>query len=327
MRFEAALTKKRLLVLLLGLSAITSVVGSGVAGPMRRAASFFLAPLADAPMYAVTELKARVAGGGGLSAEDAERLRKENAYLRSLLSHWAYERRLYTARAENLANFQRLYGPLRDLPCELVPARVVAAGSLPYDRTRVVSPVPSRRPSDGACVTTRELITDRTKALPPRLAAVTASALVGKIMEAGAFTARLQLVTDRGFRLRGRIRRIIKQRRPRMISLTDGDRPRKTLLTPENNRPLDVLAVGDGGKALIVKDVKEYDNVLPGDLLVTSDDEENIPTEIHVGKVVEVIRDAKDPHRVTLRVQPHAELDSLREVYIIVPLGTPPGGA
>jgi cell shape-determining protein MreC len=172
-------------------------------------------------------------------------------------------------------------------------------------------------------VTTRQLITNRAKWMPPRLAVVSHSALVGRILEAGAFTARLQLLTDRGYQVHGRIRRIISPNRTRMITVTAGDMPRTAPLTPANNEPIDVIARGDGARRLVVEDVKEYHNVQPGDLLVTATHEENLPTEIHVGKVVEVTRDRKDPHRVRVFVQPHADLESAREVFILSPVAPP----
>jgi len=273
-------------------------------------------------MYLVTSLKARVAATAQpLSRQEAEQLREDNRYLEWLAEHWKYEREIYQRRAEELANFQRLYGPTRDLAVELIPAQVVGAGSLPYDASRVLHTSGQQAVREGEAVTTRQLLTQRSKALPPRLAVISSNALVGRIVEPGAFTARLQLLTDGGFHVRGRIRRIINPRQPRMVTVTEGDLPRTTTLTPDNNAPIDdVMARGDGAGGVLVEHVKAYHNVLPGDLLLTSDSDPMVPTEIHVGKVVAVQRDPKDPRRVSLRVQPHADLEALHEVYIISPV-------
>jgi cell shape-determining protein MreC len=39
-----------------------------------------------------------------------------------------------------------------------------------------------------------------------------------------------------------------------------------------------------------------------------------------VGEVVEVQRDTKDPYRVTVIVRPLADLDNLRDVFILSPV-------
>jgi cell shape-determining protein MreC len=144
--------------------------------------------------------------------------------------------------------------------------------------------------------------------------------LVGRIDEAGAYTARLQLLTDRGFQMAGRIRRNIDPARPRMVTVMEAGAA-VVPLTPENNKEIEVIARGDGSSGMVVEYVKAYHNVLAGDLLVTSGEEAILPTEINVGVVTEVRPDAKDPHRSTLVVRPHADLDSLREVFVVVPLG------
>ena len=48
---------------------------------------------------------------------------------------------------------------------------------------------------------------------------------------------------------------------------------------------------------------------------------------IHVGKVTEVRRDPKGAGFVTLHVQPYADLENLRDVYILSPLALPEGGS
>ncbi|MCD6303842.1 MAG: rod shape-determining protein MreC [Planctomycetes bacterium] len=325
MKFRLALSRKQLLGVLLAASAVTSLAGARVAGPLRRLAGLLLPPLSDAPMDVVTRLGAELAADGParMTPQQAEALRRRNDYLSRLAAYWRYESELYRRRAMNLANFQRMYAPAADLACELIPAHVVAAGTLPYDQTRMLRVTGSAKAPAGSPVTTRLLMTRRAKALPPKLAVVNANCLVGRIISSGAFTARLQLVSDAAFRMRGRIRRIIRPSRPRMVTVIDDKLPRQAPLTPEINDPIDVIARGDGAAGMIVDDVKEYYNVQPGDLLVT-DGQGGAGVEIFVGKVTRVERSAKDPHRVTLHVKPAADLDNLREVYILSPVKPPP---
>jgi cell shape-determining protein MreC len=322
MRFRTTWTKRRSLLLALAVSVLTIVMGPGAARSLRNGADFLLAPAGEAPMYAATALK----GLGGedqarqATREEVEQLRIDNAYLQRLAGHWKRQEEIQKRRAEELANFQALYRPASDLACELIPARVVGQSGLPYHRSRMLR-TPLARPNyEGSPVTMRTLLTDRAKSLPPKLAVVTGSVLVGRIDEAGAYTARLRLVTDRGFEMAGHIRRNIDPAKPRMVTVTEGDAA-VAPLTPENNKEIEVNARGDGSAGMIVEYVKAYHNVLAGDLLVTSGEEAFVPTEINVGVVTEVRPDAKDPHRSTLRVRPHADLDSLREVFVIVPLG------
>jgi len=322
MRLQAALSKRHLLILLLACSLAMSLAGLPVADPLRHASQFVLAPLGDVPMYARTRLGAKLTRGSAppMTSEEAEKLRIENDYLRRISTYWQAQSDVFERQSLRLANFQRMYGPVRDMACELIPARVVGAGSLPYDRTRVLSAGSRRGVKPPMAVTTRDLTTKRSKALPPRLAVVNASSLVGRITDSGAFTARLQLVTDRDFQMNGRIRRVIVPGKERMVTVTEGDMPRQTLLTPANNKPIDVLVVGSGGSLVIAPDVKEYYKVRPGDLLMASAEAENLPVDIHVGRVVKVETDKKDPRRVKVYVKPYTDVANVRDVFIISPM-------
>jgi len=329
MRLQGTFTRKHLLGIFLAATAIAAVMGERAARPLRQVAGFLLPPLSDAPMYAVTQIGSGLSGRrpAAIGPKEADRLRRENDYLRRLSAYWRYREEVYRKRSEDLANFKGMYGATRDLACELIPARVVAAGTLPYDQTRMVSRTSPRRIQQGAAVTTRQILTQRSKVLPPRLTVVNANFLVGRITDSGAFTARLQLATDRNFRMHARIRRVIAPGRPRMVTVTEGDLPRTTPLGPENNHPIEVLAVGDGARRLVARQVKEYYKVRPGDLLVASPSQENVPTEIHIGKVVEVRRDREDARRVTVFIEPHADLENIRNVYILSPIEPPGSGS
>lgn len=323
MRF-AAFSKSHLLAILLLCSLAMSFMGSRVSLPLRHATQFVLAPLGDAPMYAATKIQARLnrQAEPQLSDEQVKQVQAESRYLRRLSDYWQAQSEVFERQAQRLANFQRMYGPTVDLSCELIAAHVVGAGSLPYDRTRVLSGGVRQRISPGAAVTVREVATSRSKALPPNLAAVNESSLVGRIVDSGAFTARLQLVTDRGFQVSARIRRVIVPSQVRTVTVTEGSLPRTTQLTPENNTPIDVLAVGDGADMVLVPDVKAYYNVQPGDLLWASAEKEYLPVDIYIGKVEKVQLNEKDSRRVTVYVRPHANVADVRDVFIISPLTT-----
>ena len=166
------------------------------------------------------------------------------------------------------------------------------------------------------------ILTDRSKALPTDLAVVTTSALVGRLVDAGAFVARMQLVTDRDFKVSARIRRLVDPNHPREITIIREGSAAREVLTEHNSVPLDVQAVGDGSNGLVVSHVPEIDNVLPGDLLVTAG-EGLLPVEMGIGRVRQAQRDPQNPHHFTLKVAPEADLSNLREVYIVLPLAPP----
>jgi len=327
MRFRTTFTRKHVLGILVALSVLASVSGPRVAGPLRQVAGFLLPPVSDLPMYAVTQVQSRLSPRqGGLSAVEAEQLRRENDYLRRVSAYWRRYGEVYRRRSEDLSNFQRMYGPTVDLACELIPARILAAGALPYDQTRMVRGG-GRKLRVGSPVTTRLLVTRRAKALPSRLAVVTSNFLVGRIVASGAFTARLQLITDPSFAIPVRIRRVIVPgQRRRWITVTGGELPRTAPLTAANNEPVDAIVRGTGTGRLVVRDVKEYHKIRPGDLLVASAAGGEMPTEVHIGKVVEVRRDPEDARRVTVLAEPHAPLAGLRNVYILSPIA-PVGGS
>jgi cell shape-determining protein MreC len=283
-----------------------------------------LTPFSGAPMRVATRLSAALSARQGemLTKAEARELRAENAALRSQADHWQAASEHWHARFRQLENFQKMYGPISDMACELIPARVVGAGSLPYDQGRVVNSGSRHGVAAGDLATVRTVATSRSKALPEKLAVVTESSLIGRVTDSGAFAARVRLVTDKDFQMSGRIRRLISPNRPRTITVTHGSLPRTEPLTKENNARIDVLFHGDGAGMIVVPGVKAYHNVLPGDHLYASSAEQNIPIEIRVGEVVKVepSPDAKDAHRVRLHVRPFADVAHARDVFIISPI-------
>ncbi len=306
---------------LMALSMLTAVFGRGITSPLRHMALVLIAPLGDGGMYVVTSLKSGAAGDRPeLSPAEVRRLQQENEDLRWQLA--AMERQFARERAENqerLAAIQRFrasFVPGEDLPCELIPARVVAADALPYSQGRAVNRGTYSGAAAGAPVVSRLLVTDRSKEMPRKLAVVTASALVGCLESAGKFSARLQLVTDPGFRVQARVLRRIDPNVPRWVRVLKPGAAAEEPLTARNNVPVPVLAVGDGAGGLTAE-ASEQENILPGDWLVTSGDDEHLRTEVPIG-VVEEVRVRPEDHRfVKVRVRPFEDLAALRDVFIV----------
>jgi cell shape-determining protein MreC len=168
-------------------------------------------------------------------------------------------------------------------------------------------------------------MTDRSKALQRglgviapwgRLEEVSGCFLAGRLIDTGEFTARLQLVTDRGFSIRAKIQRVIDPGHPRNVM--DGG-VRKTLNT-EQPQLIEVTITGDGAESMLAASVKDDYNIQVGDLLVTRNDEPLLPAQVRIGEVAEV-RPASKGGFTDLRIHPLADLEGLREVYVVVPRG------
>jgi len=310
-------SKKAVLFFLMGASVVMALWGAPLANRLRVLAHWVLAPLGQPGMSLTASVKSLTGGPEEVSPAEAGRLKEEVDTLR-----WRAQK-----AEEDLAHYleqdalrQRLYGKMTDFPCEMVSAQVAASDSLPYGRTRLVNKGGSSGAEPGSRVVT--LLTDRSKALPPKLATISSSALVGRLLETGGYYARLQLVTDGGFRIRARIIRAVDPNRPRWITVIAGGVAAQEQLSDRNNQVIEVEAQGDGVDGLVVREVKKYHNVQNGDWLVTAKDDAFLPEHVRIGRVVEVGDDPRNQLFSVVRVQPYADLAALKDVFIVVPLAS-----
>ncbi len=327
MRFKANASRGSILVFLLVLSVASTLIGPRLGRVLRPPMQSVLAPLTDGPTYLGTMFRAKLGEmtAKRFSQDEARQLAAENQALGGVTD--ALRAELEKTRSE-LARIQQLdhllFGHLNDIPCELVSARVVGSDSLSYGQTRTVS---IRKASNGLPVTTRLLATDRSKALPKLSQALTPvsyleqvaqTALVGRLIESGEFTARLQLVTDRGFVIRARIQRRIDPSNPRVVI----DNGVRTTLVTELPQLVEIEVKGNGSDSMLASNVKDEYNIQAGDLLVTCNDDVMLPAQVRIGEVAEK-RPASKGGFVDLRIKPLADLDGLRDVYVVVPRGGP----
>lgn len=314
-------SKQWVLAILLGGSVLTAFMGPAFSARLRSMASYALAPLGDGGMYLATALKehTRDIGQRAVSPAEARRLREERDSLVAQVRELHRQQDILRRQIGEIQGIHRSYHPVDDAPYELVPARVVASDSLPYGDTRLLNVGRRSDVRGGDVVTT--VVTDRAKALPPRLAAITGSLLVGRLRETSAFTARLELVTDRAFKSPAYLVR--DPARPRQIIVTEGD-AQSAPLTEANNLPIWCPEIqGDGEGGILIRSVKKYHNIQPGDWVETTG-LGHPPFRIRIAKVTDVQEDPT--HRglfVNVRAQPLADLGSLREVYVVVPMGDP----
>jgi cell shape-determining protein MreC len=322
MKYRTRLSKQRVLGILLIASCVLSLLGAGLSDRIRQAVQPALAPIGDGGMYIKTLLESQLTShaAGALTGEEARALQERYRSAEDELRVVRGERDELLRRRQALDS---LYGRLPStFLCKLMPARVVGEESLPYGQSRALNAGTRRGATPGGLVTTRRLLTDRGKKLHTELAVMSQTAVVGRIVAAGPFTARMALVTDRGFVIRARIRRVLHRDNPREITVEAPSGMAVAPLTDANNRPIDVEARGDGVDALICgEDVQAYHNILPGDVLVTSGRDAFLPAEIRIGEVTGVARRSEHRGFVTLKIKPQADLATLRDVYIVYPLG------
>ncbi|MFP4105288.1 MAG: rod shape-determining protein MreC [Phycisphaerae bacterium] len=303
-------------------SILMTFLGTGLSSAIRKPLGIFFAPLGDSGMYLTTMIKSKTtAGDDVISQEDARDYRQENLRLKTEMQRLSRQFLRYRRWAQQTKLVSRYisteaYSPTSDLPCELIPARVVGADSAPYGATRSIN---DSAPSGSSVLTNRKLMTDRTKKLPKNLAAVIGNVLVGRIVESARFTSRLQLLSDKGFTISSQLQRKIDPDNPRMILSRNEEGASRVPLTRQNNVRVDVLARGDGVEGMTIEKVQEYHSIRPGDWLWTRGTEENLPLRIPIGKVTEVQADPEHPGFEIISVQPFADLQALREVYIVHP--------
>jgi len=322
MRLLTHFPKQAVVAILLVASAALYLLGPGVAGRLRGLAEVVLVPLGDPGMGVTAAFNSRwggvrINGGEVVSPERIRNLIRQNQVLRSQLE--ALDAK-YRALEQQRRELDELYDRWSGFECALIPARVVADEPLPFGSSRILNKGARSGVHPGAAVTTRRLLTDRSKALPPGLAVVTSTALVGRIVTSGAFTSRVQLVTDRGFRMHARVRRIVDEAHPRKVMRKD----RTSLVTLTEQLAaaelIDVELRGDGAGGLIAEDVDEGHKIRPGDWLVTVREDPLLQIQIRIGTIRDVQLEPSNPHFVTLRGEPFMDLDALRSVYIVVPL-------
>ncbi len=326
MRLRVKPSKGSILAVLMLLCVVTSFLGPRAAVVLRRPAQVAFSPLGDLGAYLGLSVKNTVneLTSDEIPQDEAQRLRQANQELQGQVDNLqatVMELRQQQAKIQKLD--QLLFGPVDDIPYELIPGRVIGFDSMMYGQTRVIN---APGALSGSPVTTRKLLTDRSKAmpqtlravaLPPKMEQMASAVLVGKLMETSAFTARLQLVIDRGFTVRAKILRVFDAKNPREIN--DGTKRRKMTQADD---PLVFVpeAKGDGVGGLTVSNVKEDDNVQKGDFLVTCNDDPLLRAQVRIGQVVAVTSDPRQAGFVNIKVEPAADLDSLREVFVVVPL-------
>lgn len=305
-----------ILVVLMAISVATTLLGPSAAGKLRAMVHWAFAPLGDAGMYLTTNVKQLTRPRTIVKQDRAEQLLEDNEALRRKVQYLESELHRATQTLQSGRGvFSRLFRPSRAVPVRLVPARVVAGDSMPYGWTRILNTGRRNDAEKGAFVLQCRVQTDRAEPFGKKYPVLSTAGLVGRIIESGPFTARVQFVIDAGFDVRGQIHRVIDPRNPRLIQAND----QLVRLRDANNVPVDVTAFGDGAVGLVVPEVRKVHSIRPGDVLQVRPDVGALPAPAIIGTVTDVLDDAEHAGMVQLRVRPAVDFPSLREVFVVVP--------
>lgn len=309
MKTTRKLNKRWLLAGLIIASFVIALLGPGFSGRFRSYVEWVYVPIGDPVMWLATTVRSSISGDSDEANKREHILRHERDQAYSTLDEFL--RQYYGEQ-----DFRELYGLSLDSPIELMPARVVSADSLVYGSTRLLNIGRNKGAMPGLKVTERIILTTQKEPMRNDLLAVTSSSLVGQIIHAGPFTAKLQLITDPGFRINARIIRSLD--RERYFISTKEDDAGERLLTDTNNWPVKVKAQGDGKGGLIISNISDDHRIMAGDSLITSNDDVLMPIEVRIGTVSNVEKDPRHPGFVTITIKPDADMDSLRYVYVVV---------
>ncbi len=296
-----------------------------------------LTPLSHAGTYLGLGIRRNVRdwAGGEMDEATARRLLAENEALRRRMGELGDEdlrkrlvnTELYADELKRQLTGMKHWGrgELYDFPCMIIPATVVGGDPTSFRQARLLRPESKTRP--GQLVTTRELLTRRPTAIPAERAVLGGVSLVGQIESSGAWTAHVQLITDADFGMR-----VLIERRP-----TDGkvrkiwiDEPRTPGGKPQpvhrqlrrDDPPVQAYLEGRGTDLLITKPLPETHGVAPGDCVVTmvaTGGEARLPAGVHIGTVEKVLEVPNKPLYVRLEVRPGADMDTLSDVYVVMP--------
>ncbi len=314
------LSRKTVLAALLGISVVLAALPARCSRRICHVVRPLLAPLGKGGMYLTTHVRERVSelAGQADKQEDAETV--------ALLAAIHEQLQSQRERIAQLTRWREVLG--EEFPCRLIEASVVGAEGLALRDRRQLDVGRSQGISPGDLATTRRLLHRVGVALPEYLTVLGRNYVVGRIIDSGAHTATLQLVTDPQFRMPACVRRMLYPGARRVIYV---ERPGGGRVQEEYKhdgrpgaypipKPIPVLAQGDG-RRIVLRHVPAQHGIQPGDLLTTAASTELLlPFGLTIGRVVGAEPDKQDAHAVTVLVEPLADLATLREVYVVMPL-------
>ena len=291
---------------------------------VRQVAQWGLSPLASSGNRLVVHLQTRIDQLTGtatpLKNKQLQALEQQILTLRQIIEYQRRQIKTLTKWSKVLKDFDY---------CQLIPARVISSGALPFQNRRWISS-PSKKVYKGNLVTTRTVVLNSSYPVREGIFVLGQNYLVGRIVQSEGHLATLQLVTDPHFHIPALLWRMIKpgQTRTIYIILPDGGLSKhtyhhsgKTPAAEPIGQPCKVEAKGDG-KQIVLQHVPASHGIQPGDVLTSDSTGGFLPIGLTIGKVVRVQQEKKDAHFVSVFVKPLADLSRLQDVYIVVPPGS-----
>ena len=305
------LTRLRLFWLLMGLSTLTLFLPRNYTDWLR-APTQLLVP-GQYVVWAGAAAVARVAGGAEkpvLNADQALALQNEND---GLFQHVLMLNSLVQQLQQERAVLLRLHSIDSLGRYRLIPARIVAWDIMASRDLMIIDQGRAKNVARNDWITTRRFLdVGQENGVPvgDGLAVLAGEYLIGRVELVRDFTSRVRLFTDRTNPFEHvRIR----------FARREGDR--LTFPVSESEFTLEGVAGSDEMQVTQVER-KLWDNkrIRPGDLVVSSPNEPNLPGSLVIGRVLGDARNSQDnPLLCTVRVGWPFDWASVRQVYIVAP--------
>lgn len=189
---------------------------------------------------------------------------------------------------------------------KLLPARVISQDILPWRSSRLLNVGTVQGVGRNAPVVSREFSLDagETDGLYPGMAILLRETLIGFVEDVSTHTAQVKLMSD------------VTTQRAVVIGRIDGEFNVSVLPDP-------FWLTGKGHGRMVIEGVKRSyinrDEIAVGDIVLTPDDEPDLPTSMCIGEIIEIEPDRKNPLLVTLHVIARIDEQALSRVYVFDP--------
>jgi cell shape-determining protein MreC len=291
-RHSSKRTQRRLIVILLGLSALAIVVPmpASLRGLMQ-----VLVPLQHGLDAVVPESEAHLS----LTDQQASDLLRRAEGLENTVASLLQRNDELQAQNKELSRIRHLGYDGR-----LIVAQVVAHDSLTWRSSALLDRGVLTGVHQGEAVVSRffEIRKPDNGRVEEGMSVLAAEILVGEVVEVNSYTARVLLATDAE----------IRPRLVRIVSVRDGEpavMPDEFWLYGTDQDRMEVRGV--------TREYVAQHNIQIGDAVVTSQSDPSLPCAVHVGRIHAMRPDDDIPTLYNIEVQPKLDLRRIKKVYVV----------
>ncbi len=239
----------------------------------------------------------------GLSADEAQKIRRENAALKHRLASLSGD-------FEDLSNAYAHATQIRDRGLDqgrLIPARVVAGDAFAWRKSKLINSGTLSGVREDAAVTTHHfsLQMDETDVVREGYSVLCAETLVGFVDQVGTHSARVRLLSDKATALRVLIARAATGKFYPLSS--------EFWLVGTGDHDMEIRDVSHN----YVKSTDDETNVRVGDYVFTSRDDPNLPASMTIGTISEIRQDPDNSLLYILKVVPAMNPGDIRQVFVV----------